>query len=88
MTARGLVQGAGSDPYTVRANSFLREQPAVIPVHFDHDRSWTLGSVCALVRSTSGLTAVARVERDDLSEMLEDGPWFWSRTRCVDAASV
>jgi hypothetical protein len=57
---------------------YKRHQPAVIPVHFAHDREWTLGHVVHLERSERfGLTAVAVID-SDIAELLLDGPFWWS----------
>ena len=81
-TGRGLVQhyDAAGDavPYARPANVYLRHQPAVIPVFFEHDDTWQLGNVGHLERSRSGLMAVSRIERDDLADLLIDGDWYFS----------
>ncbi|CAN5484777.1 hypothetical protein BH10ACT3_BH10ACT3_20680 [soil metagenome] len=88
-TKAGLVQFndgyGGVRPMELAAASYQRRQRADIDLHFHHDVDWTIGSVLALERSDAlGLAAVARIERDDLADLLEDGPWFFSAgVRCV-----
>ena len=79
----GLVQNVEADgtptPYTMRPDRYLREQPATIPLHFDHDRTWTIGTVGHLQRSRSqGLLMVGTLPDDDLADLLADGPWYLS----------
>lgn len=81
VTSRGLTQQvdrAGDPiPYTTRAASYLRHQPPVVPLHFDHT-SWQLGDVRRLERSeVDGLMAFARCDVD-IADMLDDGPWWFS----------
>jgi hypothetical protein len=46
--------------YKMRSNSYRRDQPAEVPLHFNHERSWTLGEVGYFERSKAdGLMAVA-----------------------------
>lgn len=88
VTAAGHVQqyDAAGDaiPYSMPANGYLRHQPKVIPLLFNHDHSWPLGLLCHLERSEAGgLMAVGRLMRDDLADLLEDGDWYFSDgTRC------
>ena len=66
-------------PYTMPPDRYFREQPAPIPLHFDHDRTWTIGSVGHLERSRSqGLLIVGTLPNDDLADLLADGPWYLS----------
>jgi hypothetical protein len=80
-TFAGLVQKvdlAGvPHPSTTPSSTYLRHQPAVIPVHFDHDESWKLGEVVHLERSRRGLMMVARLDAD-VADLLNDGDWFIS----------
>jgi hypothetical protein len=62
----------------VPANAYLSDQPPDLAVHFDHDRSWTLGQVGYLERSDRlGLMALATLDADVI-DLLADGPWYWS----------
>lgn len=88
-TNHGLVQqrdrAGDMDAWTMPAPSYLREQPAVVPVLMDHDWGWPVGAVGHLERSRAdGLLMVARVANDDLGDLLADGPWFLSGgVRCA-----
>jgi hypothetical protein len=71
---------AGDADYAkLPAGTFLRHQPPDIPVLMSHDPTWPVGAVDWLDRSTRGygLLAIGRV-RDDMADLLEDGPWFLS----------
>jgi hypothetical protein len=93
-THAGLVQqrdlAGDPNPFTLRPAGYLREQPVPIPVHFDHDDTWLLGSVDYLERSNDdGLLVVGRIANDDLADVLDDGPWYLSaRTRCVPLGTM
>lgn len=84
VTSQGFVHTVdrfGDNPqyWQMPAVAYRRSQPANIGVHFDHDRSWRVGSATYLERSKAdGLLAMAVLERDDLVDMLNDGPWFIS----------
>lgn len=80
-SSAGLVQEvdrAGDPiPWVMPANSYLRSQPARIPLYFDHDHSWEIGSVGHLERSRRGLMAVGRITAD-VGDLLSDGDWWLS----------
>jgi hypothetical protein len=86
-TAKGQVQqrdlAGDPDPWVLPAASYMRDQPARIPILFGHDETWELGQVAHLERSPStGLLAVATIA-DDLVDLLDD-EWFLSGgVRCV-----
>jgi hypothetical protein len=84
VTSEGLVHSA--DPITgevdsvayVPAAAYVADQPAELPVHFEHATDWRLGTVGYLERSDRlGLMCVATLEVD-VRDILDDGPWFWS----------
>lgn len=92
VTNQGLVHtvdahGGNDERWSMPATAYRRRQPASLPVHFDHDRSWPVGQTTYLERSKAdGLLAVAVLERDDLADLLSDGDWFISdsvRSRSV-----
>jgi hypothetical protein len=82
-TSEGLVQqrdGAGDPiPWTMRANSYLRDQKAGLPILMDHDPGWPVGGVGYLQRSAaSGLLMVGRLADDSMADLLNDGDWYLS----------
>jgi hypothetical protein len=81
-TVRGDVQKwdrAGQPhPFTMQSTSYLRRQASDIPVYFNHDTTWRLGTVTYLERSRStGLLAVARLDAD-VGDLLADHQWHLS----------
>lgn len=88
-TTAGLVQqrdlAGDADPWTMPAPSYLRQQPAVVPVLMDHDWGWPVGTVGHLERAeATGLLMVARLGNDDLGDLFADGDWFLSGgVRCA-----
>jgi hypothetical protein len=83
-TRLGLVRQvdlAGDvDLWQLPAGSYLRDQPADLPLLMRHDRSWRLGTVGHLERSAAdGLMMVGQITSgDDLADLLADGPWYLS----------
>ena len=84
VSPEGLAQYANSlgvvdDVSYVPAAAFLEHQPLDVPVYFDHDRSWRLGSVKYYERALQryGLLAVGLLDAD-VGDLLADGPWYWS----------
>jgi hypothetical protein len=83
VTSAGLTQHAnalgGIDRVAwTPASAYLDDQPADVPVHFAHDRTWRLGSVGHLERSERwGLLAVAVLDAD-VGDMLAEHRWYFS----------
>ena len=82
-TSEGLAQhgnalGDIDQVSWVPARAYLDDQPADLPVHFAHDRTWRLGTIGHLERSDRwGLLAVAVLDAD-VHDLLADGPWWFS----------